>query len=95
MLNGNQGKAMMLILYIRHLKQDPISDKGDIGDLFQNTLGMSEHDWPHPIKMIESIYSLNTCKKPWGSLNSFQAYWQFVIWGLWAYQGMPGKTRVK
>ena len=35
---------MMLILYIRHLKQDPISDKGDIGDLFQNTLGMSEHD---------------------------------------------------
>ena len=37
---------MILILYIHYLKQDPISDKGDIGDfLFHSSLGMSEHDW--------------------------------------------------
>ena len=54
---------MILILYIHYLKQDPISDKGDIGDfLFHSTLGMSEHDWRHPIQMIESICSLYTCK---------------------------------
>ena len=37
-------EPMMLILNIRHLKQDPISDNGYTGDLlFQSSSGIPEH----------------------------------------------------
>ena len=49
-------KPIILILNTCHLlKQDPVSDNGDIEDLFQSTLGMPKYTRSHPTKMIESI----------------------------------------
>ena len=69
-------EPMVSILNIHHLKKDPISENGYIGDMvFSSTLGTPESVWPHPTTKIGSNNNfhgcLNTSKEPRQSLDPF------------------------